>query len=409
MGKTEYFQYVKLGMGDRRYFCLHQNILILTWILFFNKGTLQQIVRSLPDSVSHHIKSFQQTYRLLKNKSKIKLKMIIMFIGYKYYSKNNESTIELPIYGQICVPVHKGYKVFDIRRGVVVKIFNNEVEKSAVSSEIKELEKVSIFNCAPSIRRYSIDEKWYEEDYCEGSLDSSYAPMETNVLLKKFHCAIVPCLEEFLTRQEVKSVALGDYLNDMKSRFEDMMLSTKQIDPGTTDKILPFFHFIWNKFNAEKDYPVVLVCSHGDFNPANMINTKKGVKVIDWEGVSYRSALFDFYSYCFYRPICRDIDIGQMSKEMNEVYIFFISRLSFSVPVIYESIIGSKDMYRRLYYIERICMLIERLKTDTHENLKWIVLKHIKAFRRYEEMTQAERVPEDRKRFDNAAITNINS
>ena len=50
---------------------------------------------------------------------------------------------------------------------------------------------------------------------------------------------------------------------------------------------------------GEENRPVFLVLTHGDFCPANMVNTPHGIKIIDWEGVGNRSVLFDVYSYFF--------------------------------------------------------------------------------------------------------------
>ncbi len=38
---------------------------------------------------------------------------------------------------------------------------------------------------------------------------------------------------------------------------------------------------------------VYIVFTHGDMVPANILDTKNGIKIIDWESTSYRSVLFD--------------------------------------------------------------------------------------------------------------------
>jgi hypothetical protein len=154
-------------------------------------------------------------------------------------------------------------------------------------------------------------------------------------------------------------------------------------------KIKKFLDSTVERLRVEGNCPVYLVFTHGDFCPANMLNTPYGIRIIDWESADYRSALFDFYSYFFYRSVARKIPVTVLVSEINEAFPLFVSSLTKKAPGISQSIISLRDTYRWLYYIERICMLVDRKVTDKNLNILEDILRYIEAFNHYEEIIAA--------------------
>jgi hypothetical protein len=380
-----YYKYLKVRMDDRRCFCVQQSALTLAWVLFCKRNPVKPVVRSFSGSLSGRLKSIRQAWRLLRKKVRVNVEILFVFMREKYYFKSSGAGIELPVYGQVCIAVHKGYKIFDMRRGVVIKLFDNDVRSSEVAREVETLRKVSKLGSAPSLKRWNINEKWYEEVYVHGSLDSSYKPMETNDLLKKFRGIIMPCLEEVMTYQEPRVTTLQQYLAGISRNFEETALLGKGLDAESCWRIAQFYRSLHAGLHSEKDRNLFLVFSHGDFCPANMLNIDHAVKVIDWEEACYRSALFDFFSYFFYRSISRRVDTRQVKKEIGEAWILLQGRLAVPAPTIYQSVSTSVNVYRRVYYIERLDMLIERLGSDKYSAIIKDIHESIKAFEGFEE------------------------
>jgi aminoglycoside phosphotransferase (APT) family kinase protein len=132
------------------------------------------------------------------------------------------------------------------------------------------------------------------------------------------------------------------------------------------------------------------VFTHGDFCSANILNTKDRIKIIDWEHATYRSALFDFYSYFFYRPYRNKISVHNLFSEINKALPYLISPLSLKSRELSKSISSLERTYRLLYYIERIGMLVEREMTDTNLNIMETITKYIDVFSNYEEILMRE-------------------
>lgn len=381
------FQYVK--MEHRRYFCLQQNPAVLAWALFFKKNTLRPAIRiSLKKwSLRWIISEIWRHYYI----SRTNLSIFTDFVKYKYnIIRNNNPLVELPVYGQICVPVHKGFKIFNLQRGTVIKIFKQNVNKSVIVNEVEHLKNVFRIDFASSIKRWDFDARWYEEDFISGSLDNSLKPRDSTTLLKKFYRDIVPCLESLILYKRPMTKNVIEHINDILSLFEVSKLPSRKLDIQKVHKIRNFINSTVERLHSEGNLSAILVFTHGDFCPANILNTRRKVRVLDWESANYRSMLFDFYSYFFFRPVHQSVPVKRLVSEINEALPFYISRLSLNAPDLSKNLLHLEKVYRWLYYIERVCMLVERERTDTRLNIMKHILGFIDTFDQYEELLSTD-------------------
>ena len=385
MKMTKINQYIKIENKGRRFFCLQQNPAVLAWILYCKNDTLRPVIKPSPDIKklsARLVRWFRNNYKFFRKN----LRILIIFVCYKYQLRRIDSVIELPFYGQICVPVHKGYKIFDLRRGVVAKVYDLDVNTSSILGEIEQLKKVSKIDFAPSLKRWNIEERWYEEDYVSGTLDAPYKPPDSATILKKLCNGLVQHINSLILFQPSIIKNAEEYINEIIEISEVGRLSGQKLKVREYDKIKRFVDSVVERLCAEGNYPVQLVFSHGDFCPANMLMTRHGIRIVDWESAMYRSTLFDFYSYFFYRPVCRNVPVDTIVSEINEALPFFISELAKKAPDISHSLLSLEKVYRWLYYLERICMLMEREITDTNLNIVDYISQYIDAFSRYEEI-----------------------
>jgi hypothetical protein len=280
--------------------------------------------------------------------------------------------------------VHKGYKIFDIRRGIVRKVFNQGVDSSTISAEITRLKKVSKIDFAPTIRKWSIKDGWYEEDYIRGSLESGTQP-DSDKLLNRFYRDITPCLEKVMSFQLPVEKKIIEYVNDIRQSLNLTNLPGNEQDLSKTKKVMDFIDLIANQLQNENSCSVYLLFTHGDFCPENMLKTDNGLHIFDWESAAYRSALFDFYSYFFYRPVQHDIAVDKIIIEINAALPFLMSGISLKAHNVSNSLLPLEKTYRWLFYLERISMLVEREKTDKNLDIMNYILRYIDVFNCYEE------------------------
>lgn len=385
VGKSRTYQYVKISATDGRYYCLQQKLIVLGWGRYVErkkghvpplnlnqKNLLHWFVNNW---VRHNYNCFQNTFNFLRN-----------IASYKFRSRRIEAVVNLPVFGQSCMPVHKGHKIFDPLRGVVVKIFDLDVSTASISNEIERLKQISPLEFAPSIRRWNIAERWYEEDYIIGSSDDPKMPPDSSTLLKDFRHELVKHMNSLVLFQRAIDKDAVEYINGIIDTTEISRLSNQKITVKEFTQIKHFLDSMVERLSAEGVSRVFLVLTHGDFCPSNIRNTRYGKKLIDWESASYRSALFDFYSYFFFRPFIHNIPISRVVSEIHDAMPFVTSSLAKKAPEISNSLLHLEQTYRWLYYIERICMLVERSTTDRQLDIKDNIKRYIEIFNRYEEI-----------------------
>lgn len=382
------FQYVKIESQRNRYFCLDQNLAIFVWFIFFHNTLLYPVVRKeTTKSFFVFIKNWIWKYPKV---FKQKFVAVFTFTVHKYRRRKVHPVLKLPFYGQICVPVHKGFKIFDICRGVVVKVFDPDVTTAAIENEIAGLKRISKIDFAPSLKRWNIKERWFEESFHSGSLDSSYIPMDSDAVITKFCQELVPYIHTVMFLQPPKAKNVLEHVEKALTILEVSRLSRREPSIKEFKKIENFLESIVHRLRTEGNYSVYLSLTHGDFCPANMLNTRHGMKVIDWEGVEDRSILFDLYSYFFYRPVCRMVPVTTLASEINEALPFFLSSVSKKAPEIFDSLSKLGRVYRLVYYVEHICKEVEREMTDKNLNIMEGILRYIDAFNSYEDILAAK-------------------
>ena len=376
-GISRQYSYVKI---DDYYFCLQQNPVVLAWILFFKREDLISIQPWLKKNFPRWSTIyFRYQWKIFKRD----LITLIVFVRYKL-SLRNADPVHLPVYGQFGMAVHKGYKIFNLRSGVVTKIFDSDVNKSSILNEIERMKKVSQIDFAPSLRRWDTDERCYEEDYVNGTVASAHRSADSAALLKAFYREAAPCINSLILFEKPVTKNLKEYIIELTGSLKFSKSSGKELNVNEVDKFNDFVNSIIEKLNAERDHPVYLVFSHGDFCPANILSTKDGIRIVDWETAGYRSLLFDFYSYFFYRPVNIKISVEKMSAELNQALPVFISGLDLKSTDVPLHLAVSEDVYRRLYYLEYLSKLVERMLTDNRLDIMDYIIRYIEAFSHYE-------------------------
>lgn len=377
-GTSFQYKYVKI---DGYYFPIQQNIAFFAWMLFFKRNVLitpQPWRKNIP--LWKRLCSRYYWYIIKYN-----LIDIIFFIQCRLGLRNLQ-TVQLPIYGHFGTHVHKGYKIFDLYSNTVTKIFDADVSRSSIMQEIEQLKKVSQISFAPSLRKWDINERWYQEDYIWSTIATAHRSPDSDIFLKAFYREAMPCLNSLALFQPPQTTNLSGYLSEIMEILEKSEFSREKLVLEEAVMFNKFVHTTVEQLNAVVDCSIHLVLSHGDFCPSNLLKSKDGLKVVDWESTCPRSLLFDFYSYFFHRPVSSKFPLIQMVSEINEALPCFISKLSLMCPDITDNLSASAKTYRHLYYIERLCMLLERDKTDKNVSMKDYIFRYIKAFQAYEDM-----------------------
>lgn len=375
------YRYLKI---NNYFICLNQNPIVLALILYFKVNDLNAIFTPWKENKCSYsvLCSMQRLYELIRSN----IKTLIIFFLYRLNIRHTESCIELPVYGHVCKHVHKGHKVFNLINGTVIKLYDSDVSTVSIEKEIERLEAVSHIAFAPALTKWNINERWYEETYISGRPSLHSKPVNSEALLTSFNKEIIPCLKEIMFFKKPSLVKCSEYTDEIFNALNVNLLLLQNSGSNDIQMVRQFLSLMSERLTAEGNSHIYLVNSHGDFCPANILDTSEGIKVIDWESMSMRSALFDFYSYFFYRPACIGVPLDDLFVELDSALPDFVRAISKEKSPLLGSIESSVNLYRRLYYIERICMLVERESTDRNLQIMDFILRYIKAFSSYEEI-----------------------
>ncbi len=384
------YHYIKLENEGRRYFCLQQRLLELGWVLYRNKSTFSQRGHSRTKILS--LKYIFGRIRMILGFIRNKIPFLIKFVCYKYQMRKIDSIVQSPFYGQMYMPVHQGYKIFDFRKEVVVKVFDQDVPASVMLREIEVLQSVSQIEFAPSLSKWDIAGKWYEENFLEGSLDSSYTPIDSVAVLKKFQDEVVHILGRLTLYQKPAIRNATEYASSIIRNSNFSRLTGQDSTAGNMEIIKKFFEVIVDQLQKEGDCSLCLVFAHGDFVPANMLNTWQGMNMIDWEGCGSRSALYDFYSYFFYRSVSRKVPVSLIVSEIDKALPIFLTGISKEAPYISDSIRQFEKVYRWTFFVEMLCRLIDRELSDRNLNIMNYILGYIEAFTEFESLATSRQL-----------------
>ena len=357
------YQYVQI---NRSYYCLQQNPVALAWFLYFKNESLR--------------------LRSLKLEKRQAINAVRTLVQHQLNLRSNESMLELPVYGNLCLPVHRGYRVFDFRRKIVIRTFAAEVDTAIVASEIEGVRDASLLDFAPTVRRWSVEQRWYEEDFVIGYQVRVIPKSESRAVLRIYRQDAAPCIERMILLHAPLSVNIGEYVNKIMGILEDGRLSRPGLDLRKANTIRGFVESVARRLRLEGSGQINLVFSHGDFSLRNILRAKDGIMVIDWESAGRRSVLFDLYNYFFTESYYKRITTNLIS-EINEAISSLQSRLTSKAPDIATTLPSLARTYCRLYYLERVLMLLER---ELSNDLLDVILRSIAVFNRYEEAITSE-------------------
>lgn len=352
------YHYCRLGPP---YLCLEQSAISLLWHLLIREKIVSEALGFNP---GQHLYGFKKLWRHLRSRSRA------------------TAELRLPVRGHVCLRVNRGHKVFHLRRQTVTKVFSADQEQAIVDAEIENVRRAGELDFTPSIRAYSHEERWYEEDFAAGQIGYVGAFTSTEEFLEEYLTTIQPCVEKMILAQPPVEQNLPDYAASCLDAVQNLTRSAKDVDPYAVETVLSFMEATAAAIRSPQQ--IWLVFSHGDFSLQNLLRVPPKMICIDWESAKDRSLLYDFYNYFFtelhYRRAQSDL-VAEVQTGLDSL----ASRLTASAPTLAKALPELAPTYRQLYYLERTRTFLERgISKKTLD----VTLTSIEAFRRFEDACQ---------------------
>ena len=294
--------------------------------------------------------------------------MMRILFYYRRHAPGPNDLLVLPVPGDLCRQVQKGYKVFDFRRKVVIKVFKPSIDPASVRREIANVRRVGAHCFAPTVHSWDVEARWYEEDYVDAY---RVARPSLAVFLDTFHVSVPPLLVPVLLAFPPEVRRSIEYVEELiRLNLSKLGEPTVQdLDTVKVTKIKRFFDQTMDRLRLEGDRPIYLGWSHGDFSTHHvlMANHGSGPVLIDWERSGYRSVMYDLYDAFFKRLRQVGRADPEMVVTMKKAISQFRSHLVLHTSADCHALIASLDtaeLYRCIYSIEKVCKSIGRNMTD---------------------------------------------
>ena len=368
-------RYIHIGKDgkDCAYFSLDHHPLLLVWRLYWYGKPLG----FRGPGLHRLLVSFKRLFNISKE-----------LFYYRRHPPSFRDLLILPVYGHVGLQVQHGYKVFDLRRQMVSKYFTPDFELARVRREISSVRRVGAHDFAPTVHRWNVKERWYEEDY----INTYCTPRpDWTTFLRTFHESLPPLVARIIAAFPLQEVRTLVHAEELSRQIQDTLHLDEHLDAVKLNQIRSFIKDTMDCLRLADERLVYLGWSHGDYKSKHVHPRTHGNILIDWEWAGYRSVLYDLYDAFFksYRrfrlhPI-RGCELPAVSVVVAQAICQLQLYLERSVSADGIPLMISLDttqVYRRFYYIERICILLGREEiTDRRLDR---VLQYITAFTSYE-------------------------
>lgn len=287
--------------------------------------------------------------------------------------------IRLPIAGSLALVVHQGYKIFNYKDGTVSKIFEKSTSEATIVKEVTIARNASRLEFAPKFITKDINKGFFTEELVSGQLAAVNARENTDFSRNLYSSHIVDYMARMIATDQEQHIPIKAMLQVLSEFINNDDLSGLEGKYPELTEIKYFFNHVCDDLMNNANDSVIKCYSHGDFSLENIIFSNESVKVIDWEGAESRSILNDFYNYFFTEMYYKRLE---MSPDiLKSAHQQLLDRLdSESVK---EHIEAHDDMYRKIFYLERIKTCLERNLT---KNAIKVTINSVLLFKGYESL-----------------------
>jgi len=335
------YRYINI---NQKFYCQQQSLVKLTRLLLFSR-------KSCPNFVN-----WKLLLRLFLNRIKI---------------RRYPAELELSVFGSWCLRARCGYKVINPYSGIATKVFNDDIDDELIRKEIEQHRYIGQYDFAPSIKSWNVDERWYQEDYLSGKTGYDFSPESSREFMRIYYEDVAPCLVGLMEFGKRNRTTVKDRIAIMDPEIRKEFRVLDDENPETADSIRRFYDYVTGELVAHGDEEIYLVFVHGDFHLFNMFKTSSGLKLIDWEGIGEQSLMYDFYNY-FFSHLWVGRGRGSLVNEVEDAVRDMTERLEGTIAELALSLSDKSNLYRTLYYFERIHANFTIFKSKPELFLVWV-------------------------------------
>ncbi|UMZ74720.1 hypothetical protein [Natranaerofaba carboxydovora] len=361
------YRYVKI---NSIWFYYDQNLLRLGLILFFKGKPFFQKGNNLKSLLIKTISINKILFSFLLVCTKFKK------LPVKMYEHKADLVIE----------IQTGLKYFDLKKEIVHKRYHSYYTEKSIKNEIERITRYGK-DFAPPIINYNLSKKQYTEKYINGvPLSYDYKNMNT------FNTIMIELLGKLVKSEELITVKVNDLISSHEQNIKCLKkhIRNKYSKKSEFNDILHFQSKIASKLKMFHNDIIYMSISHGDLNEKHVLYLEsqkvENLKILDWESTKYRTCLFDLTdlflrNYVRSRSNWKRYNFFNLLTQLDRAREYFIIQY---IDNCKEHILNNKNLYRWLYFIERIDKIVEFRELNEH-TIK-VLLNFVRAFEAFDKI-----------------------
>ncbi len=207
-----------------------------------------------------------------------------------------------------------GISTVILKEGFAESWMKNEINFRLSHQHLEELNLIA----------YDTNYTWFDEPFIEGTPCNRILQSTKREAIKK---EALIYLKTKIAKPNLKEVYVREY---WKTKIDNLLTRIHVINnfiPGIKEDLIELLGKLTATFSELKDNSkIYLTYTHGDFQPANILEVSGEMRIIDWEEVTIRT--------CYYDLIIWILDLRRKqltNQELSKLYIDF-SRLEEWLP-----------------------------------------------------------------------------
>lgn len=304
----------------------------------------------------------------------------------RYLGKARLPVKHLSADGDMGLRVHRGYKVFDFADGIVTKLFDAGVAPATVAREKRCVRICNELDFAPRVLAIPDAAPWYAEELIRGPHIAAGGVFPD----ARYGAELMRCLCRLATFRTTRWVRLSTYSAQIE---KELFLLCDRLPPGESSIVRGFVSRSVRGLRGADDL-LPLVTSHGDFLAENILYTRNGIKVLDWESACERSALHDFYNFYtteIYQERMAADEFHSVIRQRSDELLSIISRDNDELA---EGAAAKLPILLRVFFLERLIMLLHRQLNARIRRVIWRSVQIFDAVLETESVQPRPAIPE---------------
>jgi hypothetical protein len=261
------------------------DLLNIIYPLSIPRYELSTITQEFSWSINPFKSVLQNIYRFIS----VRFPLEIVFSSSSIFISDENMILD----NVVMIPGNHSIRLVDTRKNICT-VFCKDGFNKALLIKDAQVRQDYIFLKAPRVIELNYSEGWFDEERVSGL---PLNRLNDGMIKEEF---INQCEDnlKLLYDSSLLTVDINQYLTDLLQNIDDLVLINKPpLNPQLHRLLVSLVSLLEKNISLSEDFYFRICCSHGDFQPANIICSEDEFWLIDWEYSQPRSNFYDALTF----------------------------------------------------------------------------------------------------------------